>query len=131
VRDDVVAFVVRYVALTGLAVARMLRWIGMRRDKFYDWRERCGQPNAHNAWVPRDFWLEDWEKQAIVDFYHQHPLEGYRRLTYMMLDRDIVAVSPSSTYRVLTEAGVLHCHTRAPSKSPCNRMNTGILTCPI
>jgi transposase InsO family protein len=55
--------------------------------------------------VPRDFWLEEDEKQAIVDFHGQYPLEGYRRLTFMMLDRDVVAVSPSSTYRVLKEAG--------------------------
>lgn len=115
-RDDVVHFVLHYAALAGLSVARLLRWIGIGRDKFYQWRERVGQPNAHNAWVPRDFWLEDWEKKAIVEFHLQHPLEGYRRLTYMMLDRDIVAVSPSSTYRVLKEAGVLHCITRTPSK---------------
>jgi hypothetical protein len=34
---------------------------------------------------------EQWEKDAIIDFHHQFPLEGYRRLTFMMLDRDIVA----------------------------------------
>ena len=27
-----------------------------------------------------------------------YPLEGYRRLTYMMIDSDIVAVSPSSVF---------------------------------
>jgi len=107
VRDDVVNFVRRYGALTGLAVARLLRWIGIGRDKFYEWRDRFGRPNGHNAWVPRDFWLEDWEREAIVEFHHQHPLDGYRRLTYMMLDRDVVAVSPSSTYRVLKAAGLL------------------------
>jgi len=47
--------------------------------------------NEHNGWVPRDFWLEDWEKQAILDFHWKNPLEGYRRLTFMMLDADIVA----------------------------------------
>ena len=41
------------------------------------------------------------ERQRIIDFAHQYPLEGYRRLTFMMLDRDLVAVSPSTTYRVL------------------------------
>jgi len=116
VRDDVIAFVLRYAALTGLAVALLLRWIGIGRDKFYQWRERFGRGNAHNAWVPRDFWLEPWEKQAIVEFHHRHPLEGYRRLTYMMLDRDVVAVSPSSTYRVLKEAGLLRAWNRAESK---------------
>ncbi len=27
-----------------------------------------------------------WQKQAIIAYYHDHPLEGYRRLTYMMMD---------------------------------------------
>jgi hypothetical protein len=57
--------------------------------------------------VPRDHWLELWEKVAIISFHHQFPLEGYRRLTSMMLDRNVVAVSPSSTYRVLKAAGLL------------------------
>ena len=54
-----------------------------------------------------DWWLEEWEKQAILDFYDKHPLDGYQRLIFMMLDGDIVAVSPSSTYRVLKTAGRL------------------------
>ena len=44
-------------------------------------RERYGKVNEHNGWVPRDFWLEDWEKQAIIGFHLKNPLEGYRRLT--------------------------------------------------
>ena len=63
--------------------------------------------NEHNSWIPRDFWLELWEKQAIVAYCQAHPLDGYRRLTFMMLDEDIVAVSPSSVYRVLKNAGLL------------------------
>jgi hypothetical protein len=30
------------------------------------WRERYGKVNEHNGWVPRDFWLEDWEKQGSL-----------------------------------------------------------------
>jgi len=45
--------------------------------------------------------------QTFIAYYHDHPLEGYRRLTYMMMDDDIVAVSPSSVYRVLSGAGLL------------------------
>ena len=30
---------------------------------------RYGMANEHNALVPRDCWLEDWEKQAILDFH--------------------------------------------------------------
>ena len=72
-----------------------------------EWRDRYGKANEHKVLIPRDHWLEQWERDAIIEFHHQFPLEGYRRLTFMMLDRDIVAVSPSSTYRVLKGAGLL------------------------
>lgn len=91
-------------------------WIGLARSKYYDWRERYGQVNEHNAQVPRDHWLEPWEKEAIIQFHRDFPLEGYRRLTFMMLDRDLVAVSPSSTYRVLKSAGLLEGWNVKPSK---------------
>jgi transposase InsO family protein len=57
--------------------------------------------------VPRDRWLLDWETKAIIDYHDQNPLEGYRRLTFMMLDANIAAASPSSVYRVLRNAGRL------------------------
>ena len=63
--------------------------------------------NAVPGLVPRDWWLEDWEKKAILDFHAGHSLEGYRRLAFMMLDADVVAVSPSSVYRVLRGAGLM------------------------
>jgi putative transposase len=84
--------------------------LGIAASKFYDWRARHGLANEHNALVPRDWWLEDWEKKAILDFHVEHPLEGYRRLAFMMLDADVVAVSPSSVYRVLHDAGLIRTH---------------------
>ena len=67
----------------------------MGTSKFYQWQDRYGLANEHNGQVPRDFWLEDWERRAILDFHDRHPLDGYRRLAFMMLDDDVVAVSPS------------------------------------
>ena len=93
---------------TGISYRRIVQWIGIPRSKFYQWQQRYGKVNEHNAWIPRDFWLSDWEKQAILDFWGTHGREGYRRMTYMMLDADQVAVSPSTVYRVLQDAGVLH-----------------------
>jgi hypothetical protein len=80
--------------------ARCACWTGweLSRSKYYQWKDRYGQANEHYALIPRDHWLEQWEKDAIIDFHHQFPLEGYRRLTFMMFDRDLVAVSPSSSY---------------------------------
>ncbi len=88
----------------------------MARSKFDRWKRRVGTPNLHNGRIPRDFWLEDWEKAAIIAFHDLYPLEGYRRLAYMMLDADIVAVSPSSVYRVLKAAGKLAPRRGKPSR---------------
>jgi len=82
-------------------------WLAVGKSKFYTWIDRYGKANEHNAPIPRDFWLEEWERQAVIAFYHDNPLEGYRRLTFMMLDRNIVAVSPASTWRILSQAGLL------------------------
>jgi putative transposase len=92
---------------TGLTQDDFIAWLGVVRSKFFSWKKRYGKVNEHNGRIPRDFWLELWEKQAIIDFHREHPTEGYRRLTFMMIDRDIVAVSPASVYRVLSRAGLL------------------------
>ncbi len=107
VRDQIVDFVRRWSEAGEIGAGRFIGWLGMTASKFYSWRERYGRVNEHNGWVPRDFWLEAWEKQAIVNFHLKNPLEGYRRLTFMMLDRDVVAVSPASVWRVLSQAGLL------------------------
>ena len=57
--------------------------------------------------MPRDHWLTDDEKLRICSFARTHPLEGYRRLTFMMLDANEVACSPASVYRVLKAQGLL------------------------
>jgi hypothetical protein len=66
---------------TEIRALQLVGWIGLSRSKFYSWRNRYGKANEHNTLVPRDHWLEPWEKVAIISFHHQFPLEGYRRLT--------------------------------------------------
>lgn len=82
-------------------------WLELSTSKFHHWKQRYGKANEHNGKVPRDWWLEDWEKLAILEYHDRHPLEGYRQLTFMMLDDDVVAVSPATVYRVLKAAGRL------------------------
>ena len=109
-------FIRKWSRKTGLAIERLLQWLGLSAGKYYDWAQRYGKINQHNGSVPRDFWLTDWEKKAILDFQLLYPVEGYRRLTYMMIDADVVAVSPSSVFRVLRDAGRLGSFPRHPSK---------------
>jgi transposase InsO family protein len=95
---------------------QILGWMNVPEGTFYNWRQRYGKVNEHNSWIPRDHWLNEWEKQAILQFHFDHPLEGYRRLTYMMLDADIVAVAPSTVYRVLKLADLIGRRRGKPSK---------------
>ena len=95
---------------------QILAWLELGASKFHSWKGRYGTVNEHNGNIPRDHWLEDWEKAAILDFHDRHPLEGYRSLCFTMLDDDVVAVSPASVYRVLKTAGRLDRRKFSPSK---------------
>lgn len=106
-RDEVVVFVEYWVKKTGISKSQLLKWIGLSTIKWNRWKERIGLPNQHNGQMPKQHWLLDWEKKSIIEFHSSHSHEGYRRNSFMMLDLDVVAVSPTSVYRVLSAAGCL------------------------
>jgi putative transposase len=86
----------------------ILACLGVPRSVYFSWRARAEEPLAE---TPRgqtsyDRLLPD-EVEAIKGFALQHPKTGYRKLTYMMLDQNIAAVSESAVYRVLREADLL------------------------
>lgn len=101
---------------TEIPARQFARWAGIASSKFQRWRKRYGKVNEHNGKSRRDHQLLPWEVRAILRFHEQHPLEGYRRLAFMMLDHELVAVSPSTVYRVLKAAGVMDRWNRKPSK---------------
>jgi len=115
VRDEIVDFVTKWSRESGIPISSFVERLEIRPSKYYDWRRRYGQANEHNGRVPRRFWLQEWEREAIIDFYREHSDEGYRRLTYMMIDADVVAASPSSVYRVLKQAKLLSRWAQEPS----------------
>jgi len=111
----VVDYVGYWFSRAELPAARLIEWLGISSSKFYDWRKRYGLANEHNGKVPRDHWLLDEEKQAIIRYHFDHPLEGYRRLAFMMIDEEVACASPASVYRVLSEAGLLGRFSGKPS----------------
>ena len=111
-----VAFISHCADRTEIPVSKLVKWLGLSRGRYYRWVERYGQENRHNAPVPRRFWLLTWEREAIIQYAVDHPLEGYRRLTFMMLDAGVVACSPSSVYRVLKGAGLIRSKSAEPSR---------------
>ena len=48
-----------------------------------------------------------WEIEATIKFALENPKEGYRRLSYMMIDEDIAYLTPSSVYRILSDRDLL------------------------
>jgi len=115
IRDSVVDFVRQWSEKTEIGVTRFIGWTGIVKSTYYSWIKRYGKVNEHNSWVPRDWWIEDSEKEAVIDFYLLHRTDGYRRVAYMLMDADIVAVSPSSVYRILKEKGLLQKWNGKPS----------------
>ena len=107
IRDTVVDFVHHWEERAELKRGLFLRSLGLRRNKFSSWESRYGKENFHNGKIHRDFWLEDWEKEAIVEYYRSHQNQSYREVTYRMMDADIVAVSSATVYRVLKSRGFL------------------------
>ncbi|MFZ2323821.1 MAG: DDE-type integrase/transposase/recombinase [Ignavibacteriaceae bacterium] len=93
---------------TNTPVNKLLGIIGISSSKYYSWINRFEQTNNHNGFIPKKHWIVDWERQAIINYAKTHIGEGYRRMTYMMIDDNIAAVSPSTTYRVLKSVDLLN-----------------------
>lgn len=116
VRDAVVEFVGYWQQRGGFGVGQLLEWLGLGSSKYYSWQNRQGQANQHNGQIPKGHWLLAGEQAAIEAYARAHPDQGYRRLSFMMLDDNVVAVSPSSVYRVLQNAGLLSPWDKKPSR---------------
>lgn len=108
IRDSIVDFTKTMTVKTNTPVNKLLAMIGISSSKYYSWIDRAEQFNHHNGIVPKKHWILPWEREAIINYARLHFGEGYRRLTYMMIDDNIAAVSPSTTYRALKTAGLLN-----------------------
>jgi transposase InsO family protein len=115
-RDEVVHLITDWHVKTEIPLRQFLTWLNVFPSRFYEWKRRTGVANHHNTRVPKKHWLLPWERDAIVSYAKSHPNEGYRRLTYMMLDADVVAASASSVYRVLKSADLLMDYERKDSR---------------
>lgn len=98
----------KYSKNSDFTIQKLIGMIGISSSKFYQWKDRLGLVNQHNAPLPKKHWLLKEEKEDIIAFALLNPNEGYRRLTYMMIDLNLVCCSPSSVYRVLKKAGMLN-----------------------
>jgi transposase InsO family protein len=96
-------------ARSGWPIWKILRVLGLKKATWCAWKKRF----MENALEDRKPWsmnldaLLPAERKAIIEYALANPKDGYRRLSYMMLDEDVVYCSPSSVYNVLSEKGLL------------------------
>lgn len=101
---------------TGISITNLLSYAKLNKSKYYQWKRRYGVINYHNSHIPRSHWILESEKKSIIEYAKSHMNEeGYRRLCYKMLDENIVAVSPSTAYRVLKKANLISRFKSKPS----------------
>jgi putative transposase len=91
-----------------------LNWIlselGLTRSVYYDWlkKKELGRL-ADKVVIPRSpLTALDGEVRLTVAYAREHPREGYRRLCWMMVDADVVYLSPSAVYRILDKHDLLY-----------------------
>jgi hypothetical protein len=114
-----------------IGIERFIEWLIITASKFYDWRERYGKVNDHNGWVPPRLLAGGLEKARYSWLPTPNPLESYCRLTFMMLDANVVVVSPSSVWRMLGQTGLLSKWSGRPKKFIRVSGMTHVRTSPI
>ncbi len=90
----------------GFPVKKSLEVLGLPSRTYHRWVVTQGKGKRPEGVLPKGHWILPEEREAILAFKRKHPSLGAKRLSFMMLDRNIAAVSPSSVWRVLQDAGL-------------------------
>lgn len=96
-------------------IAQILKQFGLAKSLYYSWSKRAqaGQLADRKAEYERWNAILPEEKTAVVDYALQHPQDGYKRLTWMMVDENVAYLSPSSVYKLLSEKDLLYRYKRS------------------
>ena len=104
-----ITFIEHINRLSNISQVQIIQGLGLVRSKYYQWLNRSKnnclddiKPIAQNPSA-----LLKTEKEAICNYYMAHQGLGYRALTYMMIDDNVVCSSPSTVYRCLKSEGML------------------------
>ncbi len=108
-QEEVIALVAETKHRSGWPIRQTLEVLEISRSTYQRWRR--AEPSARLS-RPRSspgnlYALLPSEKQAIIDYALKHPEVRHRELAWRMLDDSVCAVSSSSVYRALREAGLV------------------------
>lgn len=88
-------------------IRRILRHLEIAPASYHRWGSRDVAPAPARASPGSPYEVLPAERRAIIDYALAHPEVRHRELAWKMLDENVVAVSPSTVYRVLGEANLV------------------------
>jgi transposase InsO family protein len=109
-KEVLLAMIARARESCGQSLNWILSELGLTRSVYYDWlgKQKTGRL-ADRVVVPRSpLTVLPEEVKSAVEYAKNHPREGYRRLAWMMVDDNIVYLSPTTVYRILDRHDLLY-----------------------
>jgi transposase InsO family protein len=108
-KAELLASVAQTQERTGWTVRRILHHLGLSTARYREWTKRAAAERLvdHRPIAPRHDGILPEERQAVITYALAHPKDGYRRLTWQMIDADVAYLSESSVYRILSHAELL------------------------
>lgn len=100
--------------------------VGLTKARYRDWVKRDARDALldRRPVAPHRDGILLVERDAVRAYALTHPKDGYRRLTWQMIDEDVAYLSPSSVYRILDEADLLYRWKRSESPRDCRRLHS-------
>lgn len=93
---------------SGYAIRRLLRMYGIAPATYYNWFEDKNQIKDTRVKRSKNYTkLLPEEIEAVVNFRHDNSDDGYRKLTWMMVDRNIAYIAEITVYRLLKSLNML------------------------
>lgn len=88
----------------------ILDHLGIAPATYYRYKARAQTGTLADRWAPphrRVVLPTPDEVEAVCAFALDHPTMGYKRLSWLMVDRDVACLRPYQVYGILTEAGLI------------------------
>ncbi|MCP4548687.1 MAG: hypothetical protein GY835_19695 [bacterium] len=108
-QEEVIALVAETKQRSGWPIRQTLEVLEISRSTYQRWRrtDPCARSSPPRSSPGNLYALLPLERRAILDYALAHPQVRHRELAWKMLDDGVCAVSSSSVYRVLLEAGLV------------------------
>ena len=94
---------------TDYSLEQLLILYRIKKSTYYGWFDENGQLKPPDQKIfHSDRKILTQEVQAVLEYRQSHKDVGYRKLTWMMIDENIVFLSESAVYKILSEHHMLY-----------------------